>query len=141
MYMEEQLYSAEDVARRLGLHVRTVRGYVREGRLKAVRIGKQYRIRQADLDEFVGVAVNDSPVVRRHRHAEVSSIVEVDGVDPETFSRIGTLLLGASARHDGPAIRVETAYDERRARMKIIVLAGVADTARLLEYVQMVVES
>ncbi|HEX2286751.1 MAG TPA: helix-turn-helix domain-containing protein, partial [Mycobacterium sp.] len=52
--MAEHLYSAEDVAQRLGLHVRTVRGYVRDGRLKAVRIGKQYRIRHADLEAFVG---------------------------------------------------------------------------------------
>jgi excisionase family DNA binding protein len=30
------------------LHVRTVRKYVRDGRLKAVRIGKQYRIARDD---------------------------------------------------------------------------------------------
>ena len=42
--MSEELYSVEQVAERLGLHVKTVRSYVREGRLKAVRIGKQYRI-------------------------------------------------------------------------------------------------
>ena len=138
--MEEPLYSAEEVARRLGLHVRTVRGYVREGRLHAVRIGKQYRIRHADLEKFVGATV-EVPSRLRHRHVEVSTVVDVDGVDPETFRRISSLLIGASTQHDGQSIRVETAYDEQRARMKAIILAGPADTARLLEYVQMVVES
>ncbi len=52
--MSEELYSVEQVAERLGLHVRTVRSYVREGRLKAVRIGKQYRIGQADLEALTG---------------------------------------------------------------------------------------
>ena len=45
-----QLYSVEQVANRLGLNVRTVRGYIREGRLSAVRIGKQYRIAAEDLE-------------------------------------------------------------------------------------------
>jgi excisionase family DNA binding protein len=48
------LYSVEQVADRLGLHVRTVRNYVREGRLKAVRIGKQYRIAADDLAAMTG---------------------------------------------------------------------------------------
>ena len=52
--MNQQLYSVEQVAESLGLHVRTVRNYVRDGRLKAVRIGKQYRIARADLDALTG---------------------------------------------------------------------------------------
>ena len=39
--MSQELYSVEQVAEHLGLHVRTVRNYVRDGRLKAVRIGKR----------------------------------------------------------------------------------------------------
>ncbi len=52
--MTQELYSVEQVAERLGLHVRTVRNYVRDGRLKAVRIGKQYRIAREDLDALTG---------------------------------------------------------------------------------------
>jgi excisionase family DNA binding protein len=40
--MSQQLHSIEEVAKLLGLHVRTVRNYVREGRLKAIRIGKLF---------------------------------------------------------------------------------------------------
>ncbi len=47
--MPDELLSVEQVAELLGLHVRTVRNYVRDGRLKAVRIGKQYRITRTDL--------------------------------------------------------------------------------------------
>ena len=52
--MYQELYSVEQVAERLGLHVKTVRNYVREGRLKAVRIGKQYRIAREDLAAMTG---------------------------------------------------------------------------------------
>lgn len=139
--MSKQLYSAEEVAERLGLHVRTVRGYVRDGRLKAVRIGKQYRITHEDLEAFVGSPVTEAPEVRRQRHVDVSSIVEIDAIGPETAGRISTLLMGASARQGDEPLRVETSYDEERARMKVIILGGLTETARLLEYVAAVISS
>src|SRR5690348_8132266 len=118
--MSQVLYSVEDVASRLNLHVRTVRSYVREGRLKAVRIGKQYRIAREDLEALTGrpAAELDPEPVRRTRHVEVSSIVEVDAVSPETATRILNLSMGAlNTRGSGePPLRVETIYDAERAR-------------------------
>jgi|SRR3954453_504707 excisionase family DNA binding protein len=141
--MEGKLYSVEQVASLLNLHVRTVRGYVRDGKIKAVRIGKQYRIAQEDLEAFTGRPAPATEPVRRQRHVEVSSIVDVDAVSPEAADRVATLLLGASSsRRAGDApLRVETAYDAGRARLKVIVLGGLVDTARLLEYIGVVVES
>ena len=139
--MSNQLYSTEEVAEQLGLHVRTVRGYVRDGRLRAVRIGKQYRITRADLEAFVGSPVTDPPEVRRHRHVDVSSVVEIDAVSPETAHRVTTLLTAARTHAADQPLRVETVYDEERARMKIIILGGLADTRHLLEYLQAVLDS
>lgn len=139
--MEKQLYSAEEVAEQLGLHVRTIRGYVREGRLRAVRIGKQYRITRADLAAFLGSPVEDPPEAGRHRHVDVSSIVEIDVVSPETAHRVSTLLTAVRTHASDQPLRVETTYDERRARMKVVILGGLADTRHLLEYLQAVLES
>jgi excisionase family DNA binding protein len=138
--MTKQLYSAEEVAEQLGLHVRTVRGYLRDGRLRAVRIGKQYRITRADLEEFIGAPVVDPPEVGRHRHVDVSTIVEIDAVSPETAHRVSTLLTAVRTHPADQPLHVKTAYDEERARMKVIVLGGLADTRQLLEYVQAVLE-
>ncbi|MTE13874.1 helix-turn-helix domain-containing protein [Nocardia aurantiaca] len=143
--MTERLYSVDEVAERLGLHVRTVRGYVRDGKLPATRIGKQYRIAQADLDAFTGLPAPDSrrESFARQRHSEVSSIIEVDVVDPGTADRVSTLLTGAAAtRHpDGRPLRVQTFYDRERARLKVILVGGLGDTARLLEYMEGVLAS
>src|SRR5450432_4172233 len=96
--MSEDLYSVEEVANRLGLHVRTVRNYVREGRLKAIRIGKQYRIAADDLAVMTGRPVSsfEPEPVRRHRHVETSSIVEIDAISLDLTSRIINMLMGAS---------------------------------------------
>ncbi|WP_026239361.1 helix-turn-helix domain-containing protein [Parafrankia discariae] len=139
----ELLYSVEQVADLLSLHVRTVRGYVRGGQLKAVRIGKQYRIAHEDLEAFTGRSLS-SPAretVVRERHVEVSSIVEVEAVSPDTASRVSTLLTAATAHRRDTPVRIETVYDAERARMKIVILAGIDDTVWLLEHAKAVLES
>jgi excisionase family DNA binding protein len=132
--LSQQLYSVEQVADRLGLHVRTVRGYVREGRLKAVRIGKQYRITGEDLAAMTGqpVVAFDREPVRRNRHVEVSSIVEIDAISAEAASRVTNGLLAAAK---GQSLRVETIYNEERARLKVIVTGSIADTVVLLQLI------
>ncbi|MFI6047254.1 helix-turn-helix domain-containing protein [Nocardia sp. NPDC051321] len=143
--MTDRLYSVEQVAERLGLHVRTIRNYVRDGRLKAVRIGKQYRIAEADLEAFTGLPVPATAreTAGRQRHTEVSSIVQVEAVGAELADRLTTLLMGAAntrSTEDEP-LRIDTMYDAERARLKVIVLGGLADTARLFEYMEGVLAS
>ncbi|WP_031167617.1 helix-turn-helix domain-containing protein [Streptosporangium roseum] len=139
--MREEMYSVEQVADRLGLHVRTVRGYIRAGRLKAVRIGKQYRIAHADLEALTG---RPQPASARSGVAlvEVSSIVQIDGIDRASADRLGTLILaGANTSHD-PAhpMRVQTVHDEDRDRMKIVILGGAAATAEVLHLLEAILD-
>ncbi|WP_406044717.1 helix-turn-helix domain-containing protein [Micromonospora sp. NBC_00898] len=131
--MSDDVYSVEQVADRLGLHPRTVRGYIRAGRLKAVRIGKQYRIARADLDALTGRPPSARPAAAVPA-LEVSSIVQVDGVDRAAADRLGTLVLAAANTGHDPAhpLRVQTVHDEERHRMKIIILGGAAVTADVL---------
>jgi excisionase family DNA binding protein len=128
--MGQELYSVEQVAERLGLHVRTVRQYVREGRLKAVRIGKQYRIAREALEALTGLpaAALDPEPVPRHRFVEVSSIVEIDAIGPEAVIRITNGLLGAAK-----GLRVESIYNEVRAHLKVIITGSVASTIGMLQ--------
>ncbi len=129
--MSAELYSVEQVAEKLGLHVRTVRNYVRDGRLKAVRIGKQYRIAREDLDALIGQA----PAVPRY--VEVSSVVRVDGIDAHDANRLTmmlTALTNGPRDGDGP-LRIETMHDPGRASMKIIVLGSADTTAELLKVI------
>ncbi|MFF5262205.1 helix-turn-helix domain-containing protein [Actinomadura viridis] len=137
--MTEEMYSVEQVAERLGLHVRTVRGYIRTGRLKAVRIGKQYRIARADLDALIG-RQRPAPAGRPAR-MEVSSIVQIDGVDRAAADRLGTLVLAAANSADpGRSLRVQTVHDERLNRLKIVILGGGAATADALHLLEAVIE-
>jgi excisionase family DNA binding protein len=130
------LYSTEDVAGILGLHVRTVRGYVRDGRLPATRIGKQYRIARDDLNAFTathpGPPADDG--TSQPPRAEASAVVQVAPLGPGAMSRLATLVTGAaSARQDGEdPLHVQTVYDPLRATLKVIVTGTADDTATVL---------
>jgi excisionase family DNA binding protein len=143
--MSQELYSVDQVAERLGLHVRTVRNYVREGRLTAVRIGKQYRIAREDLEAFTGRPLGPSAreSVRRERHVEATSIVQIDAISPELANRITTGVIGAPKGRnprDG-ALRVDTIYDPERATLKVIITGSIANVAAMLPMIDMVAGS
>lgn len=148
MVAAEHFYSIEQVASQLGLHVRTVRNYVRDGRLKGVRIGKQYRIAQADLDALTGHG-HGGPAAQAvasdtaRRHVEVSSIVQIEAIDFAAASRVTNALMAAAkgrSEDDGP-LRIDTIYDQERSRLKVILIGSIAATAPLLKFINALLES
>jgi excisionase family DNA binding protein len=143
--MTEDLYSVEQVAARLSLHVRTVRNYVRSGRLKAVRIGKQYRIAREHLEALTGhrAAASDNEGEATRRHVEVSSIVQIEAISADAASRVTNALM-ASAKgrpDDDDPLRIDTMYDPKRERLKVIVSGSLATTASLLKFINAYLES
>jgi excisionase family DNA binding protein len=138
--MARELYSVEEVAEQLGLHVRTIRNYVRDGRLKAARIGKQYRIAREDLEAFTGTSAAVFDPRAKSRHVEVSAIVHIESVDRTLADRISTHVMGSLNRDLG-RLRVETAYDPDRGTLKVIVLGDPEIAADLLRLISLLAES
>jgi excisionase family DNA binding protein len=139
MSSEARLYSLEQVAERLGLQVRTVRSYVRSGRLKAIRIGKQYRVTRESLEDLTGPAPLAVP---QHRHVEVSSVIQVDAVSQETADRVTNhLAVAAKATQDGSALRVEAIYDEERSQLKVIVIGSLLNAANVFRLLGALLEA
>src|SRR5688572_16230942 len=108
----KQLYTVEDAAERLDVHVKTVRRFIQQGRLPAKRIGKEYRITKAALDEFAGVTPASREGVGRVRQVIVSSIVDVEAISQEDSRRIVTMLMAGmnSRKGEGDFPRIDSLY-------------------------------
>ncbi|MCA9391662.1 helix-turn-helix domain-containing protein [candidate division WWE3 bacterium] len=52
--MADALYSLKETAEILNVHWQTVRSYIKNGSLKAVKVGRAYRIREKDIDTLLG---------------------------------------------------------------------------------------
>lgn len=136
------LYTVEQVADLLGLHVKTVRGYVRAGKLPATRIGKAYRIAAADVAAFTGTtppapARMDADRVRR---VETTAIVQVTAASPETLGRVEAVIGAAALEHSGEPLRVHTFYDEERAELRVVLIGAPRRVATVLGLVDAVLE-
>jgi excisionase family DNA binding protein len=133
-----ELRTVDDAAELLKLHPKTVLRFIREGRLKATRIGKAYRILKTDLDDFAGVPANDPAAAE----ARVTSIVDVPGVGPElakTWARTVTNALTSRPRGAAP-FSADVTYDAEREALKIVVVGSADDSVNLLSLIRLWLE-
>ena len=136
------LYTADEVAGLLNLHVKTIRRYVREGRLKGRRIGKEYRIARIDLDAFAGATRPPDAPVSRTRHVTASSIVDVDAISPDESHRITTMVMASlNSRKGEPDFpRVDSIYYPEQAKLRIMITANAVLTCELLRMINALLE-
>ena len=126
--MSEPLFTVEQVAQSLNLHVRTIRNYVAAGKLKATRIGKQYRISRSDLEAFTG---GPSPVVADRKvgvygRTDATCVIQIEAISRDSAERLTGLLTGAAKapRSGEGLLNVSTAYEEERDSLRIVIVSG-----------------
>jgi len=142
--MSSLFFTVDEVAERLDLHVKTVRRYIRDGRLKAKRIGKEYRVTRADLEAFAGGGTQstvESPP--RTRQVIASTVVDVDAISPRDGDRVTTMVMASmNARRDEADFpRVDSLYYPERGRLRITIVASLEVTADLLQMINVLLES
>lgn len=138
---EGLLFTPEQVATKLGLHVKTVRRYIRDGELKAVKVGKRYRVTARALEEFSGVSLESEAAAQRP-FTEASSIVSIDELMPEAADRLATLVVGvAQGRRDAnDPLRVETTYYPERRRLKVVCSGDITSITHMLALINTLLE-
>ena len=127
-------------ARRLELHPKTVLRFIREGRLKATRMGKSYRILRADVDALAGVP---APAVSAAGPARVTCIIDMPGVGPELAQKWATALPASlKTRPDEPPpdIRADVVYEPARSHLKVVVVGSPADAIPLIRVMKVWIE-
>lgn len=135
--MTETLFTVEAAAEQLKLHPKTILRFIREGRLRATKVGRQYRILRSDLNSLVGENAQ-----ARHREARTTAIIDVADVDAAFARRMTTLL--TAARHQSPArastMSVEVIHDPKRHQLKIVVLGDPSDAVQIIQLAQALLE-
>jgi len=51
--MTKEFYKAEDLAEKLDVNIMTIYRYIKAGRLKAYKIGKEFRIDKSEFSSFL----------------------------------------------------------------------------------------
>lgn len=134
----DDLLTVEFAAGQLKLHPKTILRFIHEGRLKAARVGKSYRIVRRDLDAFSGMPPrSEAPV-----EAWVTSIVDIAGCGPELAEKLAKQVPAAlNTKAAGAApMRAEVIYEADKQHAKIVVTGGPSDTANMLSLIRVWLE-
>lgn len=51
--MSKDFYTAQDLAEKLSVNIMTIYRYIKAGRLKAYKIGKEFRIDKVEFESFL----------------------------------------------------------------------------------------
>lgn len=138
--MSDILVSVEQAAEQLKLHPKTVLRYIRNGLLPARRIGKSYRIDRARLAEFAGVISGHADPTNDVR---TTCIVDIPRMMPADAERTSTFLNAVAMAGDGRTspLHINTAFDPSAKHLKVVVIGSPSDVARLLEMMQLQLQS
>lgn len=91
--MAERLLTPEEAAERLVVSPKTIRDWLRQGKLKGVKTGKLWRIRERDLEAFLeGENPGGTSPLREYSRQEIREFIKADRIAPEVARRVEQLL-------------------------------------------------
>jgi excisionase family DNA binding protein len=101
--MTTPFYSIEDLTQILKLHPKTILRFIHEGKIKAQKIGRSWRVSQEALKEYTHaeLAAPPRPVPEPvdfgsiGERMKVSAVIEIDEQNSEEASRLSNTLMAA----------------------------------------------
>ena len=100
----EKLYTAEDVAQITGLTLRTIRNYIKSGRLKGHRVGVQWRFTEADIQAlFAGSSPTSDTALTNSAPAPTASVMDAAAIAAISAAATAMVNAGVAAGMPGGA--------------------------------------
>lgn len=90
-------YTVEQISNILNIHPKTIQRYIREGRLRATKVGKSWRVTGHDLSVFIEGNSMENLSLKNHEARSViaSSVIDIKAIGKEDAIRIMNVLTGA----------------------------------------------
>ena len=136
--MQETYYTVEQIAQMLQMHQKTVQRYIREGKLRAVKVGKGWRVSGHDLSVFT----ESTPQTGETPTAVVSCVADVFAASQANAIRItNTLSAGLTGK---PAqmgkCSMHTQYIPEEQKLRVTLYGGAHIVSVLLDAIAMLTE-
>lgn len=136
--MSDKVYTVEQFAELVKLHPKTVLRFIKEGRVRAVKVGRGYRILRSELEAMTGAVLGRAP----RAAARVTCIVDLPDIDAEAAQKLARVLPSLRMGRETPAdpMSLDIAYDQARESLKIVVVGSPADTSAILMMIKTLTE-
>lgn len=148
--MEKKFYTVDQVSQMLNIHPKTVRKYIREGDLRATKVGKQWRITGHDLSLFTEVGENAifqdndeiSNCLSNPQRISVSAVIEILVRDRDEVDRISSTLLAIMNSKDAAYGKssIKTQFIEKENKLRVMLWGTVHFVETLLSCIPVLVD-
>ncbi|WP_105615774.1 helix-turn-helix domain-containing protein [Vallitalea okinawensis] len=154
--MENKFYTVDEVAEILNIHSKTVRKYIREGKLKATKVGKQWRITGHDLSILVEGENNIMPKDEITMHtsdlqvisgqnaskASVSTVIDIQVSNQDEIDRISNTLLAVMNSKDPQYghSTINIQFIEKSGKLRVMLWGTIYFTEALLSSIAVLIE-
>ena len=153
--MKSGIFTVDQVAEMFGFHPKTVRRFIRERKLKARKVGGQWRIMEHDIKGFMEGETVERPETDSikdvkgsrkgpdreiQKKVRVSSIVDVFVENKEEALRISSTILAAMKSKD-PAYgdaRCDYLFDEHDMKARFILWGTPAFMSTMLSLISII---
>jgi excisionase family DNA binding protein len=144
--MANQYYTVEQIAGMLDIHPKTIQRYIREGKLRAVKIGKGWRVTGHDLSTFTESA--DMRKVKTEQNenscmtATASAVIDIEVSGRDAAIRIMNALtagLNAKPPEYGQS-SMHTQFIEAENKIRITLWGSVQFMSAMMDAVGMLTE-
>lgn len=137
-------YTVDEVAKLLKLHPKTIQRYIREGKLQAKKVGKNWRITGHDLSVFAentGIS-SLSTTNRTKENIKVSSVIDIQETDFDKASHIVTMLIaalnGKSSEYDKSSVHIQ--HLEYESKIRISLWGELAFVQKMLDIISVLTQ-
>lgn len=156
--MEQKFYTVDEIASIIDLHPKTVRRFIREGKIKAVKIGRSWRISQEDFAEYAHMELKPGTEVEKDIHSaataekyaepgnknrvSVSAVIEIHEKEPEEASRISNSLMALLNSKDPGwgQTRYDFIYHPEVKKARFVLYGSPTFIAAIMQIFQVIIE-
>nr|WP_282505751.1 DNA-binding protein [Burkholderia cepacia] len=112
--------------------------FIRDGKLRATRVGRAYRILDTDLAAFA----QTEPAAPVPRAVRVTSIVDIPDASQSMHQYLSRSLHAMAAGRTSyvEPVRIDVTFDPAASVVKVVVAATPADTAALMSSLDMLLQ-
>ena len=153
--MEEKFYTIDQIAEILGMHHRTIRKFITEGKLRANKVGKQWRISGHDLSLFmednnvniksnnklesekIEFSTGDIDSNNKTNKISVSTVIDINEVDMDEQKRISNMLLALMNSKDSKTSNstINIKYYKNNKNLKVMLWGDIEFTNTMLDFI------
>lgn len=140
--IDNSFYTVEQISEMLNLHEKTVQRYIREGKLRASKIGKGWRVSGHDLSVFAEKSLNteaEKPGGADSENAvKVSTVIDIEVRSKDDAMRIANTLTAALnvKPPEYGASSMATQFIENENKVRIMLWGGLSFTETILKSVE-----